>query len=110
VFQGCCPAEQASSDRPGRQLPCRWLSNHPSPCNRQQAIQKQIQNWPKETYTSADPAFEKSRQHAAAIKAYTAQEIAQGAKSGQWAAMNQKSGATLNQTANSVFPAKPQTI
>lgn len=89
----------------GGEVPPEWLSSHPNPGNRQQAIQRQIQNWPKENYAAADsPAFEQTRQHATTLRAYTAQEIAQGAKSGQWAALNQKTGATLNQSGGSVFP------
>lgn len=89
----------------GGEAPPQWLSSHPSPGNRQQAIQHQIQNWPKENYAAADsPAFEQARKHAAGLRAYSAQEIAQGAKSGQWAALNQRSGATVHQTGGSVFP------
>ena len=89
----------------GGEAPPEWLSSHPSPGNREGAIRKQIQNWPKQTYTADSPAFTKTRQHAAAVRAYTAQEIAQGAKSGQWAGLNQKNGAALNQAGGSVFPA-----
>jgi beta-barrel assembly-enhancing protease len=88
----------------GGEAPPEWLSSHPNPGNRQQAIQKQIQNWPKENYTADSPAFAQTRQHAATVRVYSAEEIAAGAKSGQWASMNQKSGATLNQSGGSVFP------
>jgi beta-barrel assembly-enhancing protease len=89
----------------GGEAPPQWLSSHPSPGNRQQAIQKQIRNWPEENYAPADStAFEQTRQHAARVRSYSAEEISQGSKSGQWAALNQRSGATLNQTGGSVFP------
>ena len=88
----------------GGEAPPEWLSSHPNPGNRQQAIQKQIQSWPRENYAADSPAFVQTRQHAAALRAYTAEEIVKGAKSGQWAALNQKSGASLNQTGGSVFP------
>src|SRR6516162_4405599 len=76
--------------------PPQWLSDHPDPGNRQQAIEKEIRNWPPKTYASNSPLFQKTRQHAMGVKAYTGEEIAQGAKSGQWAALNKKNGATFN--------------
>jgi len=76
--------------------PPQWLSDHPNPGNRQQAIEKEIQNWPPKTYASDSPLFQKTRQHAMGVKAYTGEEIAQGAKTGQWAALNKKNGATFN--------------
>jgi predicted Zn-dependent protease len=80
----------------GGQTPPQWLSDHPNPGNRQQAIEKEIRNWPPENYASNSAAFVKVRQHATGVKAYSGQEIAEGAKSGQWAALNQKNGATFN--------------
>jgi len=38
------------------------------------------------------------------MKAYTAQEIQAGAKSGQWAALNKKNGATFNPTGGNALP------
>src|SRR6516164_3556216 len=64
------------------QAPPQWLSDHPNPGNREQAIQKEIRNWPPEDYASNSPDFQSVRKHAEGVKAYTAQEIAQGAKSG----------------------------
>ena len=80
------------------QAPPQWLSDHPNPGNREQAIEKEIRNWPPENYASNSPAFRKVSQHATEVKAYTAEEIAQGTKSGQWAALNKKNGATFNPT------------
>ena len=82
----------------GGQAPPQWLSDHPNPGNREQAIQKEIRNWPPENYASNSPAFEKVRQQAMGVKAYTGEEIAQGAKSGQWAALNKKNGAIFTPT------------
>jgi beta-barrel assembly-enhancing protease len=93
----------------GGETPPQWLSSHPNPGNRQVAIQKQIQNWPAQNYTADSTAFAQTRQHAAGVKAYSAEQIAQGAKSGQWTQMNQKSGATLNQSGGSVFPTSAET-
>jgi len=80
----------------GGKTPPQWLSDHPNPGNRELAIQKEIQNWPPVNYTGDSPAFAKVRAHATGVRAYTAEEIAQGAKSGQWVALNKKNGATFN--------------
>ena len=76
--------------------PPQWLSDHPDPGNRSQAIEQEIRNWPPENYQTTSAAFEKVRQDATTVKAYTGQEIAAGAQSGQWAALNQKNGAVFN--------------
>jgi hypothetical protein len=92
----------------GGEAPPEFFSSHPNPGNRQQAIQKEIKSWPPKNYTADSPAFAKARQHAAGVKVYTAQEIAQGAKSGQWAQINQKNGAVLKANGGSVFPTAAQ--
>jgi len=74
----------------------QFLSDHPNPGNRELAIQKEIQGWPAEKYESDSPAFAQVRQHAAGVKAYTAEEISQGAKTGQWDSLNKQAGAVLN--------------
>jgi hypothetical protein len=68
------------------------LSDHPNPGNRQANIQKEIQNWPSKSYVSNSPEFAQVKQDALHIKAYSAQEIAQGAKTGTWAEQNRKNG------------------
>ena len=73
-------------------------SDHPNPGNREQAIEKEIQNWPSKNYTTNSAAFQKVKQQAAGVRAYTAEEIAQGAKTGQWASFNQKNGAVFKPT------------
>jgi beta-barrel assembly-enhancing protease len=87
----------------GGEAPPEFFSSHPNPKNRQEAIQKQITNWPKTTYTVDSPDFATVRQHAAQLKTYSAQEIDQGAKSGQWAALNQRNGASLSSHGESSF-------
>jgi hypothetical protein len=82
--------------------PPQWLSDHPNPGNREQAIEKEIRNWPPEKYASDSPAFQKARQHAVGVRAYTGEEIAQGAKAGRWSALNKKNGATFNPTGASI--------
>ena len=83
----------------GGKAPPQWLSDHPNPGNREQAIEKEIKNWPPVSYASNTSAFQRVRQHAMGVKAYTGEEIAQGAKSGEWSALNKKTGATFNSTA-----------
>ena len=90
----------------GGSAPPEFFSSHPNPVNRQQAIQKQIANWPAQNFASDPSNFNKLRQHAASIRAYTAAEIQQGAKSGQWAQLNQRNGATLNSSGASTFPTR----
>jgi len=77
----------------GGEAPPQWLSDHPNPGNREQAIRNEIQNWPPKKYATDSASFQKTKQHAATVKVYTAQEIAQGAKTGQWATMNKQNGA-----------------
>jgi hypothetical protein len=82
----------------------QFLSDHPNPGNRQEAIQKQIRGWPPIQYRANSPAFASARQHAAGVRAYTGEEISQGAKSGQWTSLNKKNGAVLTAPAG-VSPA-----
>jgi predicted Zn-dependent protease len=56
----------------GGSAPPQFLSSHPNPANRQQAIQKQIGGWPQQNYVSESVIFEKLRQHAMGLKAYSA--------------------------------------
>jgi hypothetical protein len=72
----------------------QFLSDHPNPGNRQQAIEAEIQNWPAKNYQPNSPSFASAKQQANGVHAYTAQEIANGAKSGQWVKQNKQSGAT----------------
>ena len=88
--------------------PPQLLSDHPNPGNRQQAIEKEIRNWPSEKYAGDSVAFQKARQHALGVKAYTAEEIAAGAKAGQWASINRKNGAAFSSSAaTNSSPATP---
>lgn len=88
----------------------RWERNpeqpRPNPGNRQQAIQKQISNWPAENYVTESPSFDKIHEHALQVKTYTAAEIDQGAKSGQWTSLNQRNGASLHSNGASTFPTR----
>ena len=72
------------------------LSDHPNPGNREQAIQQEVRNWPPKNYMTNSADFAGVKQDASKVKAYSAQEIANGAKSGQWEQQNRK---------NNVIPA-----
>ena len=77
----------------------QFLSDHPNPGNRRTAIQNEIRDWPVKQYAGNSAEFVSARQHAATVRAYTAQEIADGAKSGQWASENRKNGAVFTDAA-----------
>src|SRR5438270_5708210 len=66
------------------------LSDHPNPGNRQQAIQQEVRNWPAKNYMTNSAEFPQIKQAALKVKAYSAQEIANGAKSGQWEQQNRQ--------------------
>ncbi|MGC2695226.1 MAG: M48 family metallopeptidase [Candidatus Angelobacter sp.] len=66
------------------------LSDHPNPGNRQASIQQEVRNWPQKNYASNTGEFPRAKQDASRVKAYSAQEIAQGAKSGVWEQQNRK--------------------
>jgi len=73
----------------------QFLSDHPNPGNREAAIQKEIATWPPKTYSSTSAEFNAVHQRALGVKAYSAQEIAQGAKSDEWARLNKQNGAVF---------------
>jgi beta-barrel assembly-enhancing protease len=73
----------------------QFLSDHPNPGNREEAIQKEIASWQPRRYTKRSPQFNTVKQHATDVKVYSADEIAQGAKTGQWAKLNRENGATF---------------
>jgi hypothetical protein len=75
--------------------PPQFMSDHPNPGNREAAIQKEIEPWPAQQYLGDSAQFAKVRQHAMGVRAYTADEIAQGAKSGQWEPSNKRNGAVF---------------
>ena len=106
--QGMVDFFKTMGSQSGGSAPPEFFSSHPNPANRQQAIAKQIAAWPAGNYLPANPNWDKIRQHALGMKAYTAAEIQQGAKSGQWAALNQRNGATLNSSGASTFPTAGQ--
>jgi Zn-dependent protease with chaperone function len=72
--------------------PPQFLSDHPNPGNRSDAIAKEIRDWPKKQYVTESQEFQDARNRAQGVKAYTAQEISDGAKRGVWARENMQSG------------------
>ncbi len=73
----------------------QFLSDHPNPGNREEAIQKEIANWPPKQYDANNATFVRVKREAEDLNSYTAEQIAQGAKSGEWASLNQRNGAVL---------------
>jgi hypothetical protein len=82
--------EQPSAGSGGPQ----FLSDHPNPGNRQEAIQKEIADWPPQNWRPDSSQFEEAKSDAKDLRVYSAQEIAQGAKSGLWQKQNSRAGAT----------------
>jgi Peptidase family M48 len=85
----------------------QFLSDHPNPGNRMAAIQEEIKDWPPKQYSGNTAQFVSARQHAMGVQAYTAQEIADGAKSGRWTAENRKNGAVFPNAPAGASPAAP---
>jgi Zn-dependent protease with chaperone function len=71
----------------------QFLSDHPNPGNRSEAIAKEIRNWPPKNYLGDSQQFLTAKRQASTVKAYTAQEISDGAKQGIWARQNVHNGA-----------------
>jgi predicted Zn-dependent protease len=73
----------------------QFLSDHPNPGNREAVIQKEIASWPPMKYDTGSMGFNTAHNHALGVRAYSAQEIAQGAKDGRWARSNKETGAAF---------------
>ncbi|HYN15762.1 MAG TPA: M48 family metallopeptidase [Terriglobales bacterium] len=76
----------------------QFLSDHPFPGNRQQAIDEEVRYWPAKDYVNNSQAFVRMKQDAQGLHAYSAQEISQGARTGEWARQNQETGAMPSNT------------
>jgi hypothetical protein len=90
--------------------PPQLLSDHPNPGNREIAIQKEIVPWPRQQYAGDSPEFAKVRRHASGLKSYSAEEIAQGAKAGQWEPTNKKNGAVFAPQVQGFAAASPPQV
>jgi Zn-dependent protease with chaperone function len=86
--------------------PPELFSSHPNPGNRQEAIAKLVAPWPATNYVDSSQSFAQAKQRASKMRLYTGQEIEAGAKSGQWASLNAKTGAGLNSAGASTFPTR----
>lgn len=75
----------------------QFLSDHPNPGNRRAAIQKEISGWPAHKYAGDTDEFAEARGHAGKVPSFSAQEIADGAKSGRWTSENRKNGAVFSE-------------
>lgn len=73
---------QKLEEESGGNNPPQFLSDHPNPGNRQAAVQKEIQNWPSAQWRDNSASFQQARTAAGKVRTYTAQEIAERAKSG----------------------------
>ncbi len=71
----------------------QFLSDHPNPGNRVEAVDKEIANWPPKYYLASSKQFSQVKEEAKGIKAYNAQQISDGARAGLWAQQNRKAGA-----------------
>lgn len=69
--------QKASSGGP------QFLSDHPNPGNRVQAVQDEIKGWPSRLYHDTSREFAQAKLDAGSIRAYTAQQIHQMAQGGQ---------------------------
>jgi len=85
--------------------PPQFLSDHPNPGNRSAAIEKEIRNWPHKSYQASSSDFQSANSIALKTKSYSAQEIADGAKTGRWATENIQSGAVPESMKQSVSAA-----
>lgn len=74
----------------------QFLSDHPNPGNREEAISNEIKGWPPENYRGDSSGFVSCKRDAAGLKSYTAKEIAAGAQQGLWARYNQQNGAIFS--------------
>lgn len=61
----------------------QFLSDHPNPGNRYEAVSDEVQNWPHENFRTDTAQFTEIKQQAQRKRAYTAEQIAQMAKNGQ---------------------------
>jgi beta-barrel assembly-enhancing protease len=80
----------------------QFLSDHPNPGNRSQAIEREIRAWPKQNYLGDSAAFRRVKDQAQQVRAYTGQEISDGAKQGIWAQQNMKNGAVPESAQSSI--------
>lgn len=64
----------------------------------------EVSKWPQKQYIENSPGFTRVQQEAKQAKSYSAQQIADGAKSGEWARLNQQNGAVFKAPAGVNVP------
>jgi Zn-dependent protease with chaperone function len=74
--------EKLEKEGGGRGGP-QFLSDHPNPGNRVQAVKNTIKDWPSRRYQDNSSQFSQVKQEARNTRVYTAEEIQQMAKTGQ---------------------------
>jgi Peptidase family M48 len=74
----------------------QFLSDHPDPGNRSEAIEREIAEWPQWQYRRDEEEFDAACRQAESAPAYAAEEIATGAKNGRWIEQSRKNGAVLS--------------
>jgi beta-barrel assembly-enhancing protease len=79
----------------------QFLSDHPDPGNRSQAINDEVRDWPPKDFVNDSEAFVRAKEEASSVRAYSAQEISTGARSGQWARQNRDNGSSPGDLSNS---------
>ncbi|HKF49869.1 MAG TPA: M48 family metalloprotease [Terracidiphilus sp.] len=92
----------------GGKAAAAYLSSHPSQVDRRQAIHNEMITWPAKNFSGDSPEFAQTRLHAMSVRAYSADEIAQGAQSGQGAQPSQPSAAPPPAPNQNTSPAPSQ--
>jgi len=70
----------------------QFLSDHPDPGNRTQAINEEVRDWPPKDFVNDSQAFARMKEDARGLRLYTSEEISQGARAGRWAEQNRQNG------------------
>lgn len=70
-------------EKEGGSQTAQFFSDHPNPGNREQAIRKEISEFPPKPFIENSPAFTTAHQQAMSIKGYTSQQIQQHAYGAQ---------------------------
>ena len=82
----------------------RLVGNEPNPTPSSASGHQTNKVTRPKKYQTTGSAFTQVRQQATAVKTYTADEIAKGAKTGQWDALNKQNGAVLKSAAGVAAP------
>jgi beta-barrel assembly-enhancing protease len=86
----------------------QMLSDHPNPGNRYQAISNEIAQWPQKSFATNTGGFQTAKAEGSRVKAYTAEQIAQMAKSGQIHNSGGPAGSQVSQGPQGTIGSLPQ--